>query len=112
MKYYYDKPYSHLIPFIMRAALKVMHSMLLCWLTIEAESSHTLHFVAVPERAREGQSDKMASDLEVRLKQKCVTEFLHGGTITPTDIHLCSLSISEDQTAGVSTAVGSAFQQW
>jgi len=25
----------------------------------------------------EGQSDKMASDIEVRMKQRCVTEFLH-----------------------------------
>jgi len=27
--------------------------------------------------AAEGQSDKMASDVEMHMKQRCVTEFLH-----------------------------------
>lgn len=29
----------------------------------------------------------MASDIEVHLKQKCVTEFIHVGKTAPTDIH-------------------------
>jgi len=35
----------------------------------------------------EGQSDKMAYDMEVRMKQRCVTEFLHAEKIAPSDIH-------------------------
>ena len=37
--------------------------------------------------AAEGQSDKMTSDTEVQMKQRCVTEFLHTGKMAPTDIH-------------------------
>ena len=36
-----------------------------------------LHFATVQQMAAEGQSDKMASDMEVRMKQRCVIEFLH-----------------------------------
>jgi hypothetical protein len=36
-----------------------------------------LHFVTGRQMAAEGQSDKMASDMEVHMKQSCVTEFLH-----------------------------------
>jgi len=32
--------------------------------------------------AAEGQSDKMASDMEVHMEQKCGTEFLHSDQIT------------------------------
>jgi len=46
-----------------------------------------LHFVAVQQVAAEGQSDKMASDIKVRMKQWCVTEFFHVEKIAPTDIH-------------------------
>ena len=38
----------------------------------------------------EGQSDRMASDMEVCMKQRCDTEFLHVEKIVPTDIHQCS----------------------
>ena len=31
----------------------------------------------------EGQSDKMLSDMEVCMKQKCATEFLHAEQMTP-----------------------------
>ena len=37
--------------------------------------------------AAEGHSDTMASDVEVRMKQKCIIEFLHAEIIAPTDIH-------------------------
>ena len=37
--------------------------------------------------AAEGQSDQMASDMDVQKKQRCVTEFLHREKIAPTDIH-------------------------
>jgi len=52
----------------------------------------------------EGQSDKMASDMEVRMKQRCVIEFLHADKIAPNDIHWCLLNIYGDQTVDVSSA--------
>jgi hypothetical protein len=45
-----------------------------------------------------GQSDKMASDMEVRMKQRCVTEFLHAENIAPNDIHRRLLNVYGDQT--------------
>ena len=39
------------------------------------------------QMAAEGQSDKMTSDMEEHLKQRCVTEFLHVEKMAPTDIH-------------------------
>ena len=53
--------------------------------------------------AAEGQSDKMASDLEVRTRQKSIVEFLSVGKIAPIDIHLCLLNTYRDQTVDVST---------
>jgi len=48
-------------------------------MAVQAEPSPTilLHVVAVRQMAEEGQSDKMVSDTEVHVKQRCVTEFLH-----------------------------------
>ena len=58
--------------------------------------------------AAEGQSDKMASDREVRMKQRCVTEFLHmQKKIAPTEIHQRLLNDHGDQTVEVSTV-----RQW
>ena len=62
-----------------------------------------LHFVAVWQMAAEGQSDKMASDKEVHMKQRCVIKFLHEEKIAPTDIHQCLLNVSGDETVNVST---------
>jgi len=47
---------------------------------VEVEPSHCipLPFVAVQNVAAEGQSDRMASDMEMQRKQRCVTEFFHG----------------------------------
>lgn len=53
----------------MRAAPKVMPPVLLCWPTTSEAVDGGL--------AAEGQPDKMTSDLEARVKQRCVTEFLH-----------------------------------
>ena len=36
--------------------------------------------------AAEGQSDGMVSDMEVQMKQKCVTEFLNAEKMAPTDV--------------------------
>jgi hypothetical protein len=60
-----------------------------------------LNFVAVQQMTAEGQSDKMASDMEVRMKQRCVTEFLYAEKIAPDDIHRRLLN--GDQTVDVST---------
>ena len=51
----------------------------------------------------EGQSVKMASDMEVRMKQRCVIEFLHAEKIAPNDIHRRLLNVYGDQTVDVST---------
>ena len=50
----------------------------------------------------EGQSDKMASDMEVRVKQ-----ILHAEKIAPNDIHRRLLNVYGDQTVDVSTV-----RQW
>jgi len=55
----------------------------------------------------EGQSDRMASDMEVRMKQRCVIESLHAEKIAPNDIHRRLLNIYRDQTVDVSTV-----RQW
>jgi len=44
-----------------------------------------LHGVAVRQVAAEGQSDKMVPDVEVHVKQRCATEFIHAESIAPID---------------------------
>jgi transposase len=63
-----------------------------------------LNFFAVRQMTAEGQSDKMASGMEVRMKQRCVIEFLHAEKIAPNDIHQRLLNVYGDQTVDVSTA--------
>ena len=41
----------------------------------------------------EAQSDKMASDMAVFMKQSCVIEFLHAEKISPSDIHRRLLNV-------------------
>ena len=53
--------------------------------------------------AAEGQSDTMTSVMEVLMKQRCVTEFLHVEVMAPTDVHRNLLNITGDQTVDVST---------
>ena len=62
-----------------------------------------LHFVAVRQMAAEGQSDTMASDMEVRMKERCVLEFLCAEVMAPIDIHQHLLNIYEDQRVDMST---------
>jgi len=52
----------------------------------------------------EGQSDKMTSDMEVHIKQRCVIEFLYAEKIAPNGIHRHLLNVYGDQTVDVSTA--------
>ena len=62
-----------------------------------------LNFVAMRQMTAEGQSDKMASDMEMWMKHRCVTEFLHAEQIAPSDIHRRLLNVYGDQTVDVST---------
>ena len=57
--------------------------------------------------AAERQSDTMASDMEVQIKQSCVIESLHAEKMTPVDIHWHLLNVYGDQTVDVSTV-----RQW
>jgi len=52
-----------------------------------------LYFVAVWQLAAEGQSNKMASDVETYMKQRCRTAFLHMEKIAYTDIHWHLLNV-------------------
>jgi len=61
-----------------------------------------LHFVAVRQMAAEGQFDIMVSDMEVRMKKRGITEFLHVEKIASADIHQHLLNIYGDQTVAVS----------
>ena len=63
---------------------------------VEPSVSIPLHFVAVWQMAAEEQSDKMASDMEVHMKQRCVIEFLHAEKMAPTDVHWGLLNIYGD----------------
>jgi hypothetical protein len=45
----------------------------------------------------------MESDMEVRTKQRCVTEFLHAETFSPIVIHRRLINAYRDQTVDVST---------
>ena len=44
----------------------------------------------------EEQSDKMASDMEVCMKQRCLIEFLRVEKMVPIDIHQCFLNVYGD----------------
>jgi len=50
--------------------------------------------------AAEGQSDTVASDIEVQMKQRC--EFLHAEKMAPIGIHQCLLNADGDKTVDVS----------
>jgi len=62
-----------------------------------------LNVVAMRQMTAEGQSDKIASDMEVRMKQRCVIEFLHADKNAPNDIHRRLLNVYGDQTVDVCT---------
>ena len=51
------------------------------------------------QMAAEGQSDKMASDMEKCMKQRCGSEFLHAEKMALMDIHRHLLNTYGDQTA-------------
>jgi hypothetical protein len=51
----------------------------------------------------EEQSGKMALDMEMHIKQRCVSEFLHAEKTAPVDIHRRLLNVRRDQAVDVST---------
>ena len=57
--------------------------------------------------AAEGHSDRMASDVEVHMKQKCVIEFRHAEKNAATDIHWRLLNVDGDHPEAVITT-----RQW
>jgi hypothetical protein len=63
---------------------------------VETSANILLSFVAVRRMAAEGQFDKMVSDMEVYMKQRCVTELLHAENIAPKDIHRRLLNVYGD----------------
>ena len=60
--------------------------------------------------AAEGQSDKTSSDMEICMKQECVSEFFHAQKMAPTEIHLM-LAEHLQRPVYMSTVVGDMFQQ-
>jgi len=71
------------------------------------------NFVSVQQMAAEGQSDKMASDMEVRIKQRGGTEFLCAEKMVPANIRWHLLNVDRDQTGCEHSEVGGGvFQQW
>ena len=109
----------------MRAALKVMPTIVLCWpmmpeedvggMAAEAESSHqySVIFVAVQQMAAGRQSDTMVSAMEVHRRQRSGSETLHAEKMAATDTYQHLLNASGDQTVDVSTVrSGGAFQLW
>ena len=90
------------------AAPKIMLPILLCWpVTSEADGCWRygsrgwtfppvfIHSVDVWQVGAERQSDKMASDSEVWMKQSGVAKLLHVEKIAPIDIHWRLLSVGE-----------------
>ena len=72
-------------------------------------ASIPLHLVAMWQMAAEGHTDKMASDMEVPMKQRGGTEFLHAEKkkMTSIGIQWYSPNVYQDQTVDVRTV-----RQW
>ena len=82
-------------------------------MAVEAEPPHQFS-TTLRCQAAEAQSDKTASDTEMHMKQRGVTEFLHAEKkITPTDTHRHPPNAKGDQTEDASTeVVDGMYQQW
>ena len=82
--------------FYTKAALKVMPPILLCGpitsevdtggmvVQVEHSCQYSITFCCcVTDGSREGQSENMASDMEVDMKERCGIEFLHVEKMAP-----------------------------
>ena len=56
---------------------------------VEPSQQLQLQFVAMQQMAAEGQSDKMMSDMEVSMKQRCVIELKKKKKMAPINIGVC-----------------------
>ena len=54
---------------------------------IEPARQYSVIFSCCLRDGSRGQYDKMISDMEVYIKQRCVIEFLHAEKMAPIDIH-------------------------
>ena len=102
-------------------------SFLLCWPTMSEVNgdgmavevamwlltSIPFRVVAIQQMAAEGQSDRMASDMEECMKQRGVTEFLHAEKKSTPWQSLTLAECFQSPTSGCehSEAVGDTFQQ-
>ena len=62
-----------------------------------------LHFVAMFQMAAEGQSDRITSEMEMCMNQRCVIEFLHVEKMSTIDIHRHLLTCIKNRPVNVST---------
>jgi len=62
-----------------------------------------LHVDVVWQMAADGQSGRVVTDMEVHMKQRCVTEFLYTKHLSHIDIHWHSVNIYGDQTVDDNT---------
>lgn len=69
--------------------------------TVRAEPS-CQYYITICDCVTEGQPDKMAFDMEVSMKQRCVTDFLPAERMAQTNNHRCLLNIYGDQPVDVS----------
>ena len=95
-----------------------MALILLCWpitseadgggMAVEAEPSHqySITFCCSVTDGNGGHPDKMASGMEVRMKLRCVTAFLHAENTAPIGFHQCLLNVCGDQPVNESTERG------
>ena len=104
-----------------RVALKVVPPLLLCqptacWCYGHRGGTFTpiSHYVLLLcEMAAEGQSDKMVSDVEVWMKQRHITEFIHAVKWhLMTSLMLAECLWRPNSGCQHSEAVGGIFQQW
>ena len=97
-----------------RAALKVMPPILVCCPTtseadiggtveVQPFDQYSITFCCPVTEGKKRQLDRMVSDVEVYMKQRCVTEFLHEEKMARTDIHQHLLNMDRDQTVDMNT---------
>jgi len=66
-------------------------------MTVGVEPSTNIPLCFVFMTLAEGQCDRVVSDMDVWMKQRCVSEFLHAEILAPIAIHGCLLNIDGAQ---------------